>query len=166
MISLAFKRSSAETGPVAIVGQLISLKTGSEFCHVEIVFDMTDPKAALCFSSREPHGAGWQTIDLTNAAMWEIVPLHLTPDQEQECIGFCKGADGKRYDMLGIIGIAVEAPEFHDYSQIFCSETAASMAKQCAGRSLGTIPNSGEPPVERHAWSVSPGDLYELAKSW
>ena len=148
-IALAFKKSAAE--PHNIFGQAISAKTGSIYCHVECW--ISGPQnAALCFSSREPHGAGWATIDLTDAAMWDIVPLDLTPEQEIAIHGFCCGCDGKRYDALGIVGIAVGA-DLHDYSQVFCSEVCASMLKQCAGKDLGG----------KHAWQIWPGELYEMA---
>lgn len=152
MISLAFKVAAKTGSPWSA---LIAKETGSPFSHVEGW--LSGPQNnARCFSSREPHGAGFAQLDLTISGLWEIVPLSLTPDQEVLANGFCVGCDGKNYDGIGLIGYALSNPAIHDYSAIFCSETWAAIALKCWGKNIG-----GKDP-----WQISPGGLYQLAKGW
>lgn len=151
MISLAFKIAAA-TG--SKWSELIARESNSKYSHVEGW--VRDPQNnARCFSSREPHGAGFQSIDLTTPGLWDIVPIKLTPEQETSAYGFCLGCDGKNYDGIGLIGYALQAPGLHDFSAIFCSEVWAAIATKCWGKTLPKQP-----------WQISPGDLYTLAKGW
>ena len=157
MIRFAFKKSAAETGFAAIIGKEISRVSGSPYCHVEIVLEANaDFTSCLCFSSREPHGAGFEEIDLSNREMWDLVDLHLNRDQELMVHGYCNGCDGKGYAFVNIAGIALHNPAWHDFTRIICSETGATALKTCAGKDLGG----------KHAWDVTPGDLHALALNW
>ncbi len=151
MISLAFK-VAAKTG--SAWSELIAKETGSPYSHVEGWLSGA-PNNAHCFSSREPHGAGFAQIDLTVSGLWDIVPVILTAEEEALANGFCLGCDGKNYDAIGLIGYALSNPDIHDYSAIFCSETWAAIAAKCWGKTLPKQP-----------WQISPGQLYALAKSW
>ena len=152
MIRLAFKVAAIAGGPWS---ELISKVSKSPYCHVEGW--LSGPiNNARCFSSREPHGAGFQQIDLTTPGLWVITPeIPLTAQEEAAANGFCLGCDGKRYDMAGLAGYALQNPAIHDYSQVFCSETWAAIAQKCWAK-----------PLPKDPWLISPGDLFELAKGW
>jgi hypothetical protein len=152
MIRLAFRLAASTGNPFS---ELISKVTGSPYSHVEGW--LSGPQNnAKCFSSREPHGAGFQQIDLTVPGRWEITePMALTGDQEALACGYCLGCDGKNYDGVGLVGFAVHNPAIHDYSSIFCSETWAAIAQHCWSKTLPVQP-----------WQISPGLLFELAKGW
>lgn len=152
MIRLAFKVAAAAGSPWS---QLIAQVSKSPFSHVEGW--LSGPaNAARCFSSREPHGAGFDTIDLSQPGLWDITPpLKLTPEQETLACGYCLGCDGKNYDGVGLIGFALQDARIHDYASVFCSETWAAIAQHCWSKTLPKQP-----------WQISPGDLCTLAKGW
>lgn len=152
MIQLAFKIAAATGDPWSIA---IAKASGSPYSHVEGWLDGPITRAR-CFSSREPHGAGFEVIDLSNAALWAIVPFACTPAEEAAANGFCLGADGKLYDGLGLIGFKLANPKIHDYHALFCSETWAAIAQKCCGRDMGGVV----------PWLVSPGMLFAAAKAW
>src|SRR5579862_8583397 len=144
MIQLAFKIAS-KTG--SVWSELIARESGSVYSHVEGW--LSGPQStAYCFSSREPVGASFETIDLTTPE-WEIVPvLGLTPQQEDLTLGYCLGCDGKKYNGLGLIGFKAGIPQLTDPHEIFCSQTWADIARKCWGKSLPNKP-----------WMISPGQL-------
>lgn len=151
MIYLAFKIAAATHDTWS---EIVARETGSIYCHVEGW--LSGPKtAALCFSSREPHGAGFETIDLTTPGLWDLLPFPCTGEQEAAANGFCLGADGKMYDGVGILGYKLRDPSVHDFHALFCSETWAAIAQKCAGRVLPKQP-----------WQIVPGELFALAKGW
>ena len=143
MIKYAFKIASKSGSAWSA---LIARESGSIYSHVEIWLD-GPIKNARCFSSREPHGAGFQNIDLTDP-MWDIFDVFFTPEQEQCANGYCLGCDGKMYDGLGLIGYEFKNPALHDYHAIFCSEVGAAILQKCGGRSMKTVP-----------WQTDPGTL-------
>jgi hypothetical protein len=152
MIRLAFKIAAADHNPWS---ELVAKVSGSPYCHVEGW--LSGPATnARCFSSREPHGAGFEQLDLTAPGRWVILPaLDLTPEQESLAWGYCLGCDGKNYDGVGLIGFALHDQKIHDYSSIFCSETWAAIAQHCWSKTLPVQP-----------WQISPGMLCDLAKGW
>jgi hypothetical protein len=151
VITLAFKIAAASDSQWS---KLVAHASGSIYSHVEGWLD--GPKTnARCFSSREPHGAGFEQIDLTTPGLWDFLPFPCTPDQEMSANGFCLGADGKLYDGVGLLGFKLADPAIHDYHALFCSETWAAIAQKCCGRPLPKVP-----------WLISPGELYTLAKGW
>lgn len=156
MIYFAFKVAASTD---SFFSHEIARVTRNPFCHVEIVLDATDPGRARCFSSREGHGAGFALIDIRNQALWEIIQIPCTPEQELLVRGYCMGADGKAYDYAAIPRfVAVAAghdaiPELHDFRALFCSECAADVVAKCLGKSLGG----------KHPWVISPGMLHDMA---
>ena len=149
-MNLAFK-IAAKSG--SAWSEMIARESNSPYSHVEGW--LSGPQnAAQCFSSREPKGAGYATIDLTQP-MWEIVPITLTHDQEQLTNGFCLGCNGKMYNGLGLVGFKADIPQMTDPHAIFCSQVWATVARSCWGKQLPVQP-----------WMISPGQLYTLAKEW
>ena len=148
MIQLAFV-VAAKTG--SIFSQMIAKASHSQFSHVELWCD--GPRnAARCFSSREPGGAAWMIRDLTTPE-WEIVPIpraFYDGTQDRIVEAFCWGADGKDYDMLGLIGYKL-GNGLHDDDDVFCSEVVSA----CLSISLGI-------KLPKNPWIMSPGDLYAL----
>ncbi len=149
MIQLAFK-IAAKTG--SAWSQLIARESGSIYSHVEGWLDGPQNNAR-CFSSREPHGAGFEQIDLTVPGLWDTIPFVCTPEQEALANGFCLGADGKMYDGVGLLGYGLANASIHDYHSLFCSETWAAIAQKCCRKTL-----------PRAAWLISPGELFDLVK--
>jgi hypothetical protein len=149
MIYFAFKIAARAGSAWSL---LIAKESGSMYSHVEVWLD--GPREnARCFSSREPHGAGFQQINLTDA-MWDIFPVFFTPEQESMVNGYCLGCDGKIYDGLGLIGYQFKNASIHDFHAVFCSEVGAAILQKCGGRSMKTVP-----------WQTSPGDLANFVKS-
>lgn len=151
MIQFAFK--VAHLLPPGIErnwSMLVATASGSIYSHVEIWLN-GDRNKAYCFSSREPHGAGFQEIDLTTPE-WEIVPIRATPDQQLYVWGYCLGADGKGYDGVGLLGFG-KIPAIHDYKALHCSETGANIMSKCLNKTLPKL-----------AWMMAPGDLCTFVK--
>lgn len=165
MTALAFV-IAAKTG--SGWSDLIAAASASPYSHVELW--LGGPKtAALCFSSREPAGASFEIIDLTQPK-YEIVPLNVTPLEEAKILGFCLGANGKSYDGMGLIGYKF-GTGLHDDHDVFCSEVCASDLQKCAGLftgpeiTLDMLLKSPYPDAfsTKRAWMISPGDLHALA---
>lgn len=165
MPSLAFKNAAKaaqmEGGLGAFFSSAIHLKTGSPYSHVEFWLD-GPLNAARCFSSREPAGSSWSTLDLTDALLWTIVPIpSATPEQLSHIEWFANGARGRDYDALGIMGVEL-GNGAHDTSDRFCSEMVFDIGQNCLGW-----------PKDIPRWLVTPGwtkggnihGLYELATS-
>jgi hypothetical protein len=133
---------------------MIGKASGSPYSHVELWLDGPQ-NAARCFSSREPSGASFMVRDLTTPE-WEIVPYHsvIGPQDESnlfDCVeSFCEGANGKSYDMAGLLGYKL-GTGLHDDHDVFCSEVVSECLQKCAGLVLPKDP-----------WMTSPGDLYKL----
>lgn len=147
MIQLAFVIAS-KTG--SAWSEMIAKASGSPYSHVEICLD--GPRnAARCFSSREPDGASFMVRDLTSPEL-EIVSLKpaLTEQQEYMVEAFCWGANGKAYDMAGLLGYKL-GNGLHDDHDVFCSEVVSACLRACAGLVLPAEP-----------WMISPGDLHKL----
>ena len=151
----AARRSS---GLEAAFSLEIARVTGGRFSHVECwISGSLD--AALCFSSREPAGTALRIIDLSDPALWIIVPVATTPVQDVGVRGFCMGSSGRRYDGLGLVGIDLQTG-FHDPFDRFCSESGFELGQMC----LGIFPHD----IDR--WMVAPSGghvrrrygLYEL----
>jgi hypothetical protein len=149
VISLAFKVAAATGSDWSM---LISKLSGSPYSHVELWLDGPISNAR-CFSSREPHGAGFQQIDLSDGKLWVIVPVASALEQEASVNGYCFGCDGKIYDGVGLLGFELKNAAIHDYHAVFCSEVCADALHKCAGKNILPL----EP------WQISPGMLYEMA---
>lgn len=153
MISLAFKRGSGGLSDV------IKARTGGEFSHVELWLGGPQ-SAAMCYSSREPVGTGFATLDLTDAAIWKIVPIPATADQERNAYWFCLGDSGRPYDFIGLAGIGTDQVHLRNTSARFCSNCCAHVMQQCLGMLPGVdpwliAPSGFDGPGNRHG-------LYEL----
>jgi hypothetical protein len=146
MTRLAFKVAAKAGG---LIAEGIAKVTGGEYSHVEIWLDGAQG-AAWCFSSREPVGTGFRTLDLSDPELWRIVPLDLTPQQEERLLWFCMGADGRPYNLLGILGIATDT-SCHEKGAWFCSETAYRALQAVTGR----WKNGPDP------WHVAPSGFEE-----
>lgn len=144
MTALAFYK--AGTG---IFSRAIRWKTGGPYSHVELM--LAGPiENAWCFSSREPNGTRFTHIDLRDETQWTLVPLVLTPEQEQHLLIFCQGCGEKEYDWLGILGFVLPWGEHDDHDR-FCSEICTEALQKVLGMSPGV-----------KAWMTSPNALYEL----
>lgn len=158
MLALAFKIAEKAGG---LFSSQIQFVTGSKFSHVELWLSGPQDKA-MCYSSREPYGTAFQTVDLSDSKLWEIVHLESTPEQENRVLWFCRGDAGRSYDALGILGIG-SGLGAHDEQDRFCSEAIFYILQQVFGF---------HPEIER--WMVAPGwptadgkrfGLYELVKA-
>lgn len=125
--------------------------TGGSYSHVE--FWLKGPiDQALCFSSREPLGSSFSTIDLSNRLEWTIIGL---PPSDTITMAkaewFCKGTAGRLYDGVGIVGIGTGQARVHDPYARFCSETCAEIGQQVfqlpvlSGLNAWQIAPSGKP---------------------
>jgi hypothetical protein len=144
-----------------IFAKLIRLKTGSPYHHVEIGFDEIDTKTHVtkCFSAQLGEGVRWKDIDFfADPEHWTIVYVErLTKDELNKATAYCDGLAGRKYDLLGILGIGFGIGE-HEDSDRFCSETGIGLLQYLFGWFLN-IPR----------WRVAPGNpgnpqrgLYEL----
>ena len=148
MIQLAFV-IAAKTG--SAWSEMIGKASGSPYSHVELWLYGSQSKAR-CFSSREPAGALFMYRDLTTPE-WEIVGhpgCEIDSEMGEEIVAFCNGANGKAYDMAGLLGYKL-GTGLHDDHDVFCSEVVSSCLQQCARLVLPKDP-----------WMISPGDLYKL----
>ena len=144
MVALAFKRSTG-----GFLDKAICWKTGSPYCHVELM--LAGPiDDAQCFSSRQPHGTGFANINLRDDKIWDLVVLPLNPSQENALLNFCKGCGSKEYDWVGILGFVLPWGEHDDYDR-FCSEICTEALQKV----LGWFPDV-------KPWKTSPADLYKL----
>jgi hypothetical protein len=147
-VNLAFKRADLAG---TLFSKAIAWKTGGPFSHVELW--MTGPReSATCFSSREPDGTGYATIDLSEP-LYTCVEISATPAQMEAVRWFAEGTGKKRYDFLGILGFVVELRE-HDPARVFCSEWCTLALQRC----LGLFPTA-------RPWLISPTDLYNLSRT-
>lgn len=130
----AFKNAAvAEYGDDIAARELdaaISRVTGGKFCHVEGVLDMKDPKAALCFSARQSHGASVQKIDLSNSALWTIIPIPTVPSEDEMLWGYAMGATNRPYNILGLLQVGFDVPVTQP-GAVFCSQVAFEMGVTC-----------------------------------
>ncbi len=150
MISLAFK-NAAKSG--SKWSQLIARESGSPYSHVEFWLS-GDVNKAYCFSSREPLGASYGIIDLTEV-FWEIVPLKLSEIEEARVVAYCDGACGKWYNGIGLLGYRLHDEAINDGHNVFCSQVVFDALSKCTSLiDLNT--------ETRKAWMISPGDLYKL----
>jgi hypothetical protein len=151
-----------ETNPLAkLFTREIAAVTGGAYSHVE--FWLSGPtNAAVCFSSREPSGTGFSTIDLSNPAEWTIVDIPVIFDSwtMTKAVWFCKGSDGRAYDGVGIVGIGTGQARVHDPFARFCSEMCAEIGQEV----FDLAPLRG-----KNAWQIAPSGrprggfgLYEL----
>ena len=147
-MNLAFKdadraAASSKSWMGAFFSRAIKWKTGGRFSHVELW--MAGPKeSATCFSSREPEGTGYATIDLSEMVivtegghwgnptisqakpLWTCVEIPATPEEMYGVQMFVEGVGLKRYDFLGILGFMIPrgsriAGITHDPAWLFCS---------------------------------------------
>ncbi len=137
--ALAFKRGTG------IYSKAIKDLTGGEFSHVELwLYGPRD--TAQCYSSRESAPVGYSpgteiaNLDLSDAALWEIVPLELTTEQEARLYWFCRGSSGRPYDYLGIAGIGVDLSHLHVGCARFCSNEVVNVLQQTCGLWPGVSP--------------------------
>jgi hypothetical protein len=151
-MNLAFKDADLAGG---LFSKLIKWKTGGRFSHIELW--MAGPReAATCFSSREPNGTGYATLDLS-APLWTCVEINATQAQMDAVRWFAEGTGFKRYDFLGILGFVLPQ-RTHDPACVFCSEWCCLAMQRCLGLFLD---DDGGLPVR--PWTVSPSDLYAMA---
>jgi hypothetical protein len=151
-VNLAFKDADLAGG---FFSKAIKWKTGGRFSHVELW--MTGPREnAVCFSSREPNGTGYATIDLS-PPLWTCVEILATPAQMMAVSWFAEGTGFKRYDFLGILGFVIHHRE-HDPASVFCSEWCTLVLQRCLGLFLK---DKGGQAIQ--SWEISPSALYEMA---
>ena len=122
--------------------------TGGKYSHVECWF--AGPiTAASCYSAREPHGTAIETIDLTDATLWELVNFPTTPVGDVLVKGFCLGSCGRPYDAAGILGIGSDL-NIHIPWDRFCSEADFEVLHTlfgfCPTIEARKVAPSGRPP--------------------
>ena len=157
-MNLAFKDADLAGG---FFSKAIKWKTGGRFSHVECW--LSGPKEkAICFSSREPNGTGYATIDLTEQRkgrdLWTCIEIPCTGAQMVFVRWFAEGTGFKRYDYAGIMGFVLNRKRTHDRARVFCSEWCCLMVQRCMGGFL--YDDEGN---EIFPWTVSPSALYEMA---
>lgn len=132
----------------------IRLKTGGPYVHTELIFDEVSRNSGyyISFSSIINIGARFQNEINFLTEEWEILALPERNNSEK-VYDYCKGLEGKAYDLLGICGFILPWGE-HDDRDIFCSESTTDALQ--FGYSMGTL----FPPQK--AWLVSPMKLYRL----
>jgi hypothetical protein len=127
---LAFKNATRAAALAANpLEKLFSLEiarvTGGPFSHVEGWLD-GPITAARCFSSREPGGTQFATIDLSDGTLWTMVDIDGPPGLGIGGPGpgdfaWGQGRENRRYNFIGIMAIefggAITSP--HDD---FCSQ--------------------------------------------
>lgn len=134
MIQLAFKDAEKDGN---FFSKMIAEKTKGKFCHVELW--ISGPQNhALCYSSREPTGTGFEFIDLTVTGLWAIEP---TPVQMDESLAywFCEGSSGRPYDMTAILGIGLGIQQ-HWGTARFCSDEVFNVLQKVGGFQQGINP--------------------------
>lgn len=161
MIYLAFKNGaeSLKAEPaLSILHQMIMQRTGGKFVHVELWIEGAQDRA-VCYSSRNG-GTSWALVDLSNTALWTIIPMVEDAEIEKRIRWYTLGACGKPYDSLGILGIGWNAPNVHNEADRFCSEACLEALQMAGGLFFGVAPR----------WMVAPSGspaggygLYELA---
>lgn len=159
MIALAFKHGTGW------YSQGIYLRTGGQFSHVELVFNPEDGfDKALCYSSREPDGTSFQTLDLTDKTLWTVVPLtNITdPHLMEQCMWYCKGSADRAYDWAGICGIGIDKTNMHWSEARFCSEEVLIVLQEVFGMFPGLAPWRVAPSGFNHVTDGSLHGLYEL----
>ncbi len=125
--------------------KMIAKASNSPYSHVELWLDGPQNQAR-CFSSREPIGASFMIRDLSTAE-WEIVVPNLIISSTQ-AQAFCLGANGKDYDMIGLLGYRL-GTGLHDNHDVFCSEVVGE-----------ALMASSDFKLLKDPWMTSPGDLY------
>jgi hypothetical protein len=134
VIQFAFKDAAVAATRESFAGRLfaegIAHVTGGNFSHVELW--LSGPlNAAYCFSSREPAGTQFTTLDLTDTSLWTIVAAPAALLYEQ-VLFWCKGREGRRYNFLGLDGIAIGTP-ITDPHDDFCSQCQFELLQDCLG---------------------------------
>lgn len=146
-LRLVFKRAKWNN----FWGKLISWKTGSPYCHVEIWFD-GDAAKALTYSAKEPKGTRFTYLDLTEPGLWDFIEIPATIAEVKGCIRYARDLGRKAYDWLGIIGFVLPWSNAHDADDRFCSEVCDEVLTR-QGMLEGVEPR----------WKVSPGELAQAA---
>ena len=165
-LAFAFKNAQRAAQLESAMGSALDLEiarfTEGRFCHVE-AWIRGPITAAVCFSSRQPHGTYFETIDLSDTSLWEIVTVSTTDMEDAEVMGFCIGCSGRKYDTYGILGIGLVST-LHDPFDRICSEVCYQIPSDVLHRPF-------PPGIER--WQVAPSGItvpgkrygfYELLK--
>lgn len=145
---LAFKKAAATD---SLWSKLIAQLTKGPYSHVEMHIS-GELLEANCFSSRELSGCAFGTINLGEAAMWELLEIPTTPIQDLQAAAFAAGSNGKPYDYMDLVDAlrGNGGQRFH-YGR-FCSSVTTELLQHILPE-LG-LPNS--------FWTVSPNRLYEI----
>jgi hypothetical protein len=156
VIYYAFKNAARSAqidgaGAGRLFDEAIARWTGGQYCHVETWLSGAI-NAARCYSARQPCGTGFDTIDLSDCALWRVVRVDTDPYEEAKALGYAIGGEGRPYNMAGIIGIGTDSKISIPWDR-FCSqecfrlgtELFASMRKFASIDPLHVAP-SGRPP--------------------
>jgi hypothetical protein len=168
-LAYAFKNAAeaARLAPNALEREFslaIARFTGGPYSHVE-AWIWGPITQAVCYSAREPRGTSIEVLDLSNTALWTIVQVVTTREEDQQLLGYAKGGQGRPYDAFGILGIGSDS-NLHVEWDRFCSEECFAMGRDVVSGLKGVF----LPAIPR--WKVAPSGLvrggfgmFELLKS-
>lgn len=125
---MATLKYAFRVGASGFVSRAIRFVTKSQqgISHVEVIFP--DGRS---FSSREPDGASWATIDYkADPEGWVFVDLLNVPNNFIEnAVEWCDSKAGTGYDFLGILRFYLVKRRMNH--RLFCSEAATEIAHIC-----------------------------------
>jgi uncharacterized protein YycO len=138
-VSIIFRRSN-------LIGSRI-LKTvlWSEWSHCGIIDGDTVIEAAAF------HGVVRTSLEQFKAdgTHYTIIDIHLDDETAEKVLENARSQLGKKYDYLGLLGIAFRNRHAEERNAWFCSELVAWAFEQ-----------AGHPLVRKAVWRVTPQDIY------
>lgn len=143
--------------------QAISKITGGKYSHVELWLSGPQDKA-LCYSSREPSGTDFATLDLTDPTLWTVLAIPTTPEQDNNLLWYCKGSRGRPYDFQDILGQALKNHHFNIGFARVCSEEVSTVLQNVLN--ILTQYNPGMISPSGHPADTIRLSLYDLLTKW
>lgn len=121
----------------SFIDKTICFFTNGPYSHAELIFD-----DGISFSSSLPdHGVRFKHITY-NVQSWDFIVVNLSPENEHKVRDFCEKQQGKKYDLLGVLGFVM--PLQQEKKKWFCSEIIIR-ALQEAGLYRWVIPSRIHP---------------------
>lgn len=132
---------------------LIIWRCKSPIVHTEFVFDEFDLNGKwLSFSSVIHVGARFQQSINFFTSEWLLIDL--PKGDVNKAFDYCKGMEGKAYDLPAILGFMTPWSQRNDHD-IYCTESTVDIIQY--EWKPGTIF-----PLQTEPWRVAPCDLYKL----
>ena len=108
-----------------IVDRAIKWWTKGKYSHCEMIIGYTADGLAKCWSSsHQDGGVRFKEISL-DKKNWDVFELSILEYDLQYAIEWYRKRNGKKYDLLGILGF-VWRPAVDSKNKWFCSESLAS----------------------------------------